>query len=469
MSRKKNRHPVYERLTIADVAAEGKAIARLNEMVIFAANCIPGDVVDIRITQKKKNYAEGNPIFFHEYSPLRIPAFCSHFGICGGCKWQSLPYDKQLEFKHKQVIDQLQRIGHLELPEVNPILGSAKTIHYRNKLEYTFSELRWLTSEELQADDSERDTNALGFHIPGMFDRIVHIDTCYLQAEPSNSIRNFIGKTVKEAGLSFYNQRSHQGFLKNLIIRTSTTNETMVILVVSEDKPDTIQEILSKLVQEFPELTSVQYVINPKRNDTIFDLPVHLHHGREYIYESMENLRFRIGPKSFYQTNSEQAYQLYRIIREFAGLKGQETVYDLYTGTGTIALFVAGQAKEVIGIEFVPEAIEDARLNAGVNLLDNTTFYAGDMKDVLPGIYAKHGKPDIIITDPPRAGMHPDVITTMLNMNPEKIVYVSCNPATQARDIALLANNYQLTAIQPVDMFPHTHHVENVALLIKKH
>lgn len=466
MGRSKNRHPLYERLEITDVAAEGKAITRKDDLVIFVPNCVPGDVVDVRISTKKKKYAEGTAVHFHAYSDLRIPAFCSHYGVCGGCKWQALPYSKQLEYKHQQVIDQLTRIGHLEIGDIRPILGSKDTTHYRNKLEYTFSALRWLSKDEM-TEGAEADMQALGFHVPGMFDRIVQVETCYLQPEPSNSIRNFIYKLAKEWNLSFYNQRTHEGFLKNLIIRTASTGETMVILIVSNNQIDLIHSMLEALRTEFPQLASIQYVINPKKNDTIHDLEVNCFYGQPYIMESMENLQFRVGPKSFYQTNSHQAYELYKIVREFAGLSGKETVYDLYTGTGTIALFLAANAKQVIGIEYVPEAIEDAKLNAHLNKLEQTHFYAGDIKNVLPFMLEQHDAPDVIITDPPRAGMHPDVIESMLKLSPDKIVYVSCNPATQARDLALLSGAYQIAAIQPVDMFPHTHHVENVALLIK--
>lgn len=468
MSRKKNRHPIYENLEIIDIAAEGKAIARKDDLVIFVNSCIPGDVVDVRISSKKKKYAEGSAIQFHKLSPLRVDAFCSHFGTCGGCKWQSLPYHKQLEFKAKQVEDQLTRIGHLKLPEIAPIKGSDATIHYRNKLEYTFSNLKWLKKEDMNSDSKTGSMNALGFHIPGMFDRIIDIDHCYLQSEPTNEIRLFVKKIAEASGLGFYNQRTHEGFFKNLIIRTSTTGEVMVILVVSQNFLEQIQSLMMKIQLQFKEITSLNYVINPKKNDTIYDLVVHCFSGRDYILEQMENLRFRIGPKSFYQTNSKQAYELYKIVRNFAELKGDETIYDLYTGTGTIALFLASQCKEVIGIESIPEAIADAEQNAALNQINNASFYAGDAKDILPEILLKHAKPDVLITDPPRAGMHPSVIDSILQAGPEKIVYVSCNPATQARDLALMEPHYSLIRIQPVDMFPHTHHLENVVMMKKK-
>lgn len=467
MSRKKNRHPVFEKLQITDIAAEGKAIARKDDLVIFVGSCIPGDVVDVRIASKKKKYAEGSAIHFHELSPMRIEAFCSHFGTCGGCKWQSLPYDKQLEFKAKQVEDQLTRIGHLKLPKILPIKGSEATTFYRNKLEYTFSNLKWLKKEDMNSEQKPESMNALGFHIPGMFDRILDIDHCYLQSEPSNAIRLFVKQIALESNQAFYNQRTHEGLFKNLIIRTSTTGEVMVILVVSQNLPELINELMSKIHHRFPEITSLNYVINPKRNDTIYDLEVQLFAGRDHILEQMENLQFRIGPKSFYQTNSTQAYELYKIVRNFAGLNGNETVYDLYTGTGTIALFLANSCKEIIGIESIPEAIDDAKENARLNGISNASFYAGDAKDLLPEILTKHAKPDILITDPPRAGMHPSVIDSILKAEPEKIVYVSCNPATQARDLALLSDKYSLIEIQPVDMFPHTHHLENVVLMKK--
>jgi 23S rRNA (uracil1939-C5)-methyltransferase len=468
MSRKKNRHPIFEKLEIIDIAAEGKAIARKEDMVVFVSGCIPGDIVDVRISSKKKKFAEGSAVFFHTLSPLRIDPFCEHFGTCGGCKWQSLPYDKQLEFKANQVVDQLSRIGHLQLPAIEPIMGSVKTKFYRNKLEYTFSNLKWLSKEDLHKETKSENRNALGFHIPGMFDRILDINQCYLQAEPSNSIRLFVKKIADDSDYAFYNQRTHEGLFKNLIIRTSSIGETMVILVVSENKPDFISGMMNKIYEQFPSITSLNYVINPKRNDTIFDLDVVLFKGKPFILEQMEDLQFRIGPKSFYQTNSEQAYELYKTVRKFADLQGNETVYDLYTGTGTIALFLAKYCKEIIGIESIPDAIQDAKQNAVLNGISNAHFYAGDAKNLLPEMLRLHQKPDVLITDPPRAGMHLDVIESILLANPEKIVYVSCNPATQARDLALLSEKYSIHQVQPVDMFPHTHHVENVVLLKKK-
>ncbi len=468
---KRNRYPRYENLEIIDIAAEGKAIAKKDELVVFVTNAIPGDIVDVQINKRKKNYKEGYPIQFHKYSSERIEAFCEHFGVCGGCKWQMLPYDKQLFYKQKQVVDQLSHIGQLELPEINSILASEKTKFYRNKLEYTFSSNRWLTQDELsqEADPEDRDVRALGFHIPRMFDRIVDIENCYLQAEPSNSIRLAIKKFCTENDYSFFNHRTKEGYLRNLIIRTSSTGEVMIIISFFYNDKEKHEALLNHIKEMFPGITSLMYVINEKMNDTISDQEIILFSGTDHIYEEMEGLRFKIGPKSFYQTNSNQAYELYKIARDFAGLSGNEIVYDLYTGTGTIANFVASKANKVIGIEFIPEAIEDAIINSQINNIKNTKFFAGDIKDVLnAGFITKHGKPDVIILDPPRAGLHKNVINSMLFAMPKRIVYVSCNPATQARDISLLDSKYKVVKIQPVDMFPHTHHVENIVLLERR-
>lgn len=463
----KKQKPFYENIFIEDIGAEGKAIARVGDMVVFTQNAVPGDVVDLQVTKKRKRYAEAVVTQFHRYSDDRSEAFCEHFGICGGCKWQILPYEKQLYYKHKQVADQLERIGKIQLPEILPILKSENNVFYRNKLEFTFSNKRWLLRSEL--DQPQSDLNALGFHVPGMFDKVININKCWLQAGPSNQIRNFIGEFARSRNYKFFDIRKQSGWLRTLVIRTSSTGEIMVVVSFFYEDKLKRKELLDAVLQRFPEITSLMYVVNPKGNDSFTDLKIQLHHGRDYILEKMEGLKFKIGPKSFYQTNSEQAYKLYSVAREFAGLTGDETVYDLYTGTGTIANFVARKAKKVVGIEYVPEAIEDANKNAELNLIKNTFFYAGDIKQVLSEeLIEKHGKPQVVITDPPRAGMHADVVEKLLQISPEKIVYVSCNPATQARDIALMNNDYRVMKIQPVDMFPHTHHVENVVLLQKR-
>ncbi len=466
MGRKKVK-PFYERITIEDIGAEGNALARVGDMVVFTKYAIPGDVVDLQVTRKKKRYAEAVVTKFHEYSPDRVQAFCEHFGVCGGCKWQFLPYEKQLFYKQKQVADQLQRIGKMSLPEVSPIIGSEDNTFYRNKLEFTFSNKRWLTSEEMNLENV--DMNALGFHIPGLFDKIVNINKCWLQPEPSNAIRNFIYQYAIDNSLDFFDIKQQTGFLRTLIIRTSSTGETMVIVTLYKENEAERLKLLEAIHNEFPEITSLLYVINSKGNDTITDQEIVTYCGRDYILEEMEGLKFKIGPKSFYQTNSAQAYRLYDVVRDFAQLQGHETVYDLYTGTGTIANFIAKNARNVVGIEYVPEAIEDARHNSVLNNIHNTSFFAGDIKDILiPEFVQQNGIPDVLITDPPRAGMHDDVLKSILKIKPVRIVYVSCNPATQARDLGLLDESYLIEKIQPVDMFPHTHHVENVVLLTKR-
>ena len=469
MARKKKELPLLEKVTIADVAAEGKAIARVDDLVVFVPYVVPGDVVDLQVKRKKHHYAEAEAVHFHAYSPVRAVPFCRHYGVCGGCKWQVLPYEEQLKYKQKQVTDNLTRIGKIALPEISPIIGSAKTTHYRNKLEFTFSNKRWLTPEEVAQDVVYDQMNAVGFHIPNAFDKVLAIDECWLQDDISNRIRNAIRDYAYAHGYTFNNIRTHEGMLRNLIIRTSTTGELMVILVcrIEQDgQMELFKALLQYVADTFPEITSLLYVINNKVNDTITDLDVQTFRGKDHIYEEMEGLHFKIGPKSFYQTNSEQAYTLYKVARDFAGLTGNELVYDLYTGTGTIANFVSRRARQVIGIEYVPEAIEDARVNSQINGIDNTLFFAGDMKDILTQDFIAHyGHPDVIITDPPRAGMHPDVVNVILAARPKRIVYVSCNPATQARDLQLLDTAYTVKAVQPVDMFPHTHHVENVVLL----
>ena len=447
-------------------------MAKVNELVIFVPYVVPGDVVDLQVKRKKNHYAEAVAVKFHEKSPLRTEPFCSHFGVCGGCKWQCLSYEEQLKYKQKQVFDNLTRIGKVELPEFRPILGSEKTRFYRNKLEFTFSNKRWLTEEEVKQDVKYDQMNAVGFHIPGAFDKVLAIDKCWLQDDISNQIRNAVRDYAYAHNFPFFDLRTQEGLLRNIMIRTSSTGELMVVLqckVTDDEGRRKMEEILQFMADSFPQITSLMYVINNKCNDTIGDLDVEVFKGNDHIFEEMEGLRFKVGPKSFYQTNSEQAYNLYKVAREFAGLTGNELVYDLYTGTGTIANFVARQARKVVGIEYVPEAIEDAKVNSALNGIDNTLFYAGDMKDILTNDFiAEHGRPDVIITDPPRAGMHNDVIDVILAADPKRIVYVSCNPATQARDLQLLDGKYKVTAVQPVDMFPHTHHVENVVQLERR-
>ena len=466
--RRKIKPELLTEIAIERMAGEGKCLARVNGQVIFVSGVAPGDVVDLRIVKKKKNYLEGAPIKFHTYSVNRTEPFCQHFSICGGCKWQHIDYEYQLTYKQQEVVDQLTRIGKVELPPVTAIIGSDKTQEYRNKLEFTFSSKRWLTREEIALNE-DINRNGLGFHMPGQFDKVLEIQHCHLQEEPSNAIRLAIKNYVLAADLSFYDLVNHGGLLRNLIIRTSSTGEVMVIVQFGEENPEAIQQLMHYVQTTFPEITSLQYVVNTKKNETFNDLEVICFSGKPYITEKMENLEFRIGPKSFYQTNSSQAYALYKVAREFAGLTGAETVYDLYTGTGTIAQFVASQAKKVVGIEYVPEAIEDAKENTRLNGLNNCYYYAGDMKDLLnEELIQKEGQPDVIITDPPRAGMHADVVKTLLDIAPKKIVYVSCNPSTQARDLAMLDTTYAIKLVQPVDMFPHTHHVENVVLLEKR-
>ena len=459
-----------EQVTITDVAAEGKALARVDDMVVFVPYVVPGDVVDLQVKRKKHNYAEAVAVKFHECSPLRREPFCKHFGICGGCKWQCLEYEEQLRYKQKQVTDNLTRIGKIELPEISPILGSEQTREYRNKLEFTFSNKRWLTQEEVERDVRYDQMNAVGFHIPGAFDKVLAIDECHLMDDICNRIRNGVRDYAYEHGYTFFDLRSQEGMLRNMMIRVVDEGPGLMVVmqfkIVDPAEEALMKQLLQYMADTWPEITSLMYVINNKCNDTIGDLPVYTFKGEDHIIEQMEGLKFKVGPKSFYQTNSRQAYNLYKVAREFAGLTGNELVYDLYTGTGTIANFVSRQARQVIGIEYVPEAIEDAKVNSAINGIDNTLFFAGDMKDILnQGFINRYGRPDVIITDPPRAGMHGDVIDTVLFAEPKRIVYVSCNPATQARDVSLLDVKYRVTRVQPVDMFPHTHHVENVLLL----
>lgn len=472
MARKKKELPLLEKVIITDVAAEGKALAKVNDLVVFVPYVVPGDVVDLQVKRKKNHYAEAVAVKFHELSSMRTEPFCEHYGVCGGCKWQCMGYEDQIKYKQKQVYDNLTRIGKVELPEFRPILGSEKTKFYRNKLEFTFSNKRWLTEEEVKQDVKYDQMNAVGFHIPGAFDKVLAIEKCWLQDDISNQIRNAIRNYAYEHNLEFFDLRSQEGMLRNMMVRTSTTGELMVLLqckITRDEQMDRMKELLQFVADKFPQISSLLYVVNNKCNDTIGDLEVEVFKGKDHIFEVMEGLKFKIGPKSFYQTNSEQAYNLYKVTREFAGLTGDELVYDLYTGTGTIANFVSKSARKVIGIEYVPEAIEDAKVNSVINGISNTLFYAGDMKDILTEDFiGQHGRPDVIITDPPRAGMHNDVINVILFAEPKRIVYVSCNPATQARDLQLLDEKYRVTAVQPVDMFPHTHHVENVVLLEKR-
>lgn len=448
------------------MGAEGKALARVGEKVVFVTQAVPGDVVDIQVKRKRKSFMEGVITRYHRMSDIRQEPVCAHFGVCGGCKWQMLPYALQLEQKEKQVKDQLERIGGFKNLTVQPILGSPQSEFYRNKLEFTFSNKRWLTQDEINKEEPLASREAVGFHVPGLFDKVVDIDTCWLQPDPSNAIRNFIRGYAREHHLSFYDLREQQGFLRNLIIRTSSTGELMVILSVADHRDQELRALLDALMAAFPEITSLQYVINQKKNDTILDQELICYAGRDHIFEEMEGLRFKIGAKSFYQTNPAQAHALYRVALRFAGLTGSEVVYDLYTGTGTIANFLARQARHVVGIEAVPEAIADARENARLNRLTNTEFLVGDMRVVLnQALFDQSGYPDVIVLDPPRAGLHPQVIEVLNQAAAPRIVYVSCNPATQARDLALLAGRYTIREVQPVDMFPHTHHVENVVLL----
>lgn len=473
MARKRKEFPILENVTITDVAAEGKALARVNDMVVFVPFVVPGDVVDLKIRKKKHSYCEAEVVRFVKYSETRAEPVCQHFGVCGGCKWQNLPYEEQLRAKQQQVFDQLSRISHVQLPEFNPIMGSQLTLHYRNKLEFGCSNKRWLTREQVASGETFDTMNAIGFHITGAFDKILPIEKCWLMDDLQNRIRNEIRDYTLANGITFFDLRQQVGLLRDVMIRNSDTGEWMVLVQFhfeSEGDQQTAEALLSHLGEQFPQITSLLWVDNQKCNDTFGDLPVQVFKGNDHIFEVMEDLKFKVGPKSFYQTNTLQAYHLYDVARQFANLNGNEIVYDLYTGTGTIANFVARKAKKVVGVEYVPEAIEDAKVNSELNGIDNTTFYAGDMKDILNDEFiAENGQPDVIITDPPRAGMHADVIETIVRANPKRIVYVSCNPATQARDLIALDNNYEVKAVQPVDMFPHTPHVENVVLLERRY
>ncbi len=461
--------PLYQNVEILDIAAEGKSVAKHENLVIFVSGAVPGDIVDIQITKKKSNFREGRAVQIQKQSDKRVEPVCEHFGVCGGCVWQNLHYKHQLYYKQKQVVDSLERIAKINLQEqqiLSPILPAQNEYHYRNKLEYTFSNLRWQTRNEFEDRETRHDLNGLGFHVPKMFDKVVDINECHLQREPSNSIRREVKKFTIENNYSYFNIRNHSGFLRNLIIRTSSTGDVMIIISFYYEDVEKREALLNHIANQFPEITALLYVINSKANDTFLDLDIKTYKGSGFIYEQMEELKFKISPKSFFQTNSEQAYNLYKVVREYAQLAGNEVVYDLYTGTGTIANFVANKASKVIGIEYVEEAIKDAVINSEINNIKNTQFFAGDLKNVLTRQFIEtHGKPDVIITDPPRAGMLESVVRTMMFAEPKRIVYVSCNPATQARDLEILQEKYQVTRIQPVDMFPHTQHVENVVLL----
>ena len=483
MTRKKKPLPIFEDIVITDIAAEGKSLARVNDMVVFVPYTVPGDIVDLQVVKKKHHYCEATVLQYKKLSDTRATPPCQHFGVCGGCAWQILPYEEQLKAKEKQVEDQLTRIAKVQLPPISPIMGSVKQYEYRNKIEFGCSNKRWFTREELRNMPPKSDegahfrddikaNNAIGFHIKGAFDKIYPISKCHLMDDLHNDIRNFIFETANQMGMTFYDIREQHGLLRDIMIRNSNTTEWMVLVQFHYDKPEDEQqslELMQRVADRFPQITSLLYVNNQKGNDTFNDLEIQTYRGKDFIYEKMEGLSFKVGVKSFYQTNTEQAHQLYSVARDFAGLTGNELVYDLYTGTGTIANFVAKGAKQVIGIEYVEDAIEDAKVNSRINGISNTLFYAGDMKDILTDDFiAEHGRPEVIITDPPRAGMHPDVVKVILNAAPRRIVYVSCNPATQARDLALLDEKYNVIKVQPVDMFPHTPHVENVVLLEQK-
>ena len=470
MAKKNTDKVVFHQIKVLDAGAKGVSVAKAPDgKVVFISNVVPGDVVDVQTFKKRKAYYEGKAVKFHEFSEHRVDPICEHFGVCGGCKWQNMKYSQQLFFKHNEVKNHLQRIGKIDLPDFEPILGSEKQFFYRNKMEFSFSNSRWLTEDEIGSSEELDNKNALGFHIPKMWDKILDINKCHLQEDPSNAIRNEVREFANANGLTFFNPRAHEGLLRTLMLRTASTGEIMVLIQFFEDDQANRELLLDHLYAKFPQITSLQYVINNKANDTLYDTNIQLYKGRDYILEEMEGLKFSINAKSFYQTNSDQAYELYKITRDFAGLTGNETVYDLYTGTGTIAQFVSKKAKKVIGVESVPEAIKDAKANAERNNITNCEFFVGDMKVVFNEAFiAQHGKPDVIITDPPRDGMHAAVIDQILKIEPQKVVYVSCNSATQARDLALMDEKYKVTRVRPVDMFPQTHHVENVVLLERR-
>jgi len=470
--RKKKPLPLLEGITIESVAAEGKSLARVDDLVVFAPYAVPGDVVDLQVLRKKHNYCEAKVVKLIQPSELRVTPFCKHFGVCGGCKWQCLGYEQQLYYKQRQVVDALTRIGKIELPEPCPIIGAEHTRAYRNKMEFSFSNKRWLTEEEVSLDVTYDNMNAVGFHIPGAFDKVLDIEKCHLMDDLQNRVRNGVRGFAQEKGISFFDLRAQTGVLRDMVFRTSNSGEAMLVFqfhITDEVERRQAESVLAYVAETFSEITTLVWVNNLKCNDTMGDLDLNVYKGEGFVYEIMEDLKFKVGPKSFYQTNNEQALALYKVVRDYCGLTGGELVYDLYTGTGTIANFVARRARYVVGIEYVPEAIEDAKVNAAINGIENVKFVAGDMKDILNEAFiAENGQPDIIITDPPRAGMHGDVIKVILSANPGRIVYVSCNPATQARDLSLLDSGYRVVSFQPVDMFPHTHHIENVVLLERK-
>ena len=467
---RRNKRVILEDLEVIDAGAKGKAVAKAEDgRVVFISNAVPGDIVNVQTTKKRKSFYEGNAITFTKLSDKRVTPVCEHFGTCGGCKWQHMGYEHQLFYKQKEVENNLKRLGKIEIPPLTPILGSKQQYFYRNKMEFSFSNNKWLTREQIESDETIENKNALGFHIPGMWDKILDLSKCHLQKDPSNAIRDFVKEEAQKLNISFFNTRKQEGMLRTLMLRTSSTGEIMVVLQLFEDNKEQRETLLDSLATRFPEITSIQYVINSKGNDTIYDQEVVCYSGRDHIFEEMEGLQFKINAKSFYQTNSEQAYELYKITRDFAGLTGNELVYDLYTGTGTIAQFVAKNAKKVIGVEAVPDAITAAKENAQLNNINNVEFLVGDMKNVFnQDFIEKHGIADVVITDPPRDGMHKDVVAQLISLSAKKIVYVSCNSATQARDLALLDEMYKVTKVQPVDMFPQTHHVENVVLLEKR-
>ena len=469
MSKRNKTQEIIENVEVIDIADDGRALGRVSDLAIFVTHAVPGDIVDVRVTRKRKRYVEGVVARYSKFSQWRVEPFCNNFAVCGGCKWQDFEYGQQLAFKHKNISDCFTRIGKLEIPRIAPVLAAQQTIYYRNKLEFTFSSNRWLTDEDIQSDVEIANRNALGFHIPGRFDKVLDVDFCYLQPDPSNAIRNATRDFALQENMPFYDLRNHQGFLRTMIIRTSSTGELMIIVCFKYEDSTMREKLLNFLWKSFPEATSLMYVINPKLNDSIADLEINTHMGKPFIMEEMEGLKFKLGPKSFYQTNSVQAYELYKVIRNFAELTGNEIVYDLYTGIGSIANFIARGAKRVIGVESIDQAVEDAKYNSAINNIYNTSFYAGDMKDVFNMEFIqKHGTPDVVVFDPPRAGIHANAIEAMLLAKPVKVIYASCNPSSQARDLALMQEYYRITAVQPVDMFPHTHHVENVVRLERR-
>jgi 23S rRNA (uracil1939-C5)-methyltransferase len=462
----KNKNLVLEKVLVEDYAAEGKALGKIDGKVIFISGAVPGDIVDVRLSKNKKDWAEGKAVYFHHYSTDRVVPFCEHFGVCGGCKWQMLPYEKQLQYKQNETAQNLRRLGRIELPELMPILGCEETRYYRNKLEFTFSNRRYMLPEEMLEGKALDQNDALGFHVPRLFDKVIDINTCHLMAAPTNEIKNTIRRFAFEKGYPFYDIRNHTGWLRTLVLRICTTGEVMVNLCIAYEDEKAVSELFDHLLQQVPAITTLLYTINPKKNDSIYDLQPIVYYGKGYAMEKLEEFQFKIGPKSFFQTNSRQGERLYTVTRDFAELTGKETIYDLYCGTGSIGIFVSRLAKKIIGVEVIAEAIEDAKENAALNNIHHAQFFAGDVIDVCnDAFFSAQGKPDVIITDPPRVGMHEKLVRKILAMAAPTVVYVSCNPATQARDLQLLDEKYTVTKIQPVDMFPHTHHIENVVQL----